>query len=63
MAVGRFSAAARSGSKWTTERARPSGLADVRADPALPATGPVTARSTVAVGTPPAIVYSGRRGT
>ena len=62
MAVGRFSAAASSGSKWTTARARP------RVSPIYGPTQPCpllgrSPRSTVAVGTPPAIVYSGWRCT
>ena len=62
MAVGRFSAAASSGSKCTTDRARPS------VSPMYGPTQPCSLlgrspRSTVAVGTPPAIVYSGWRCT
>ena len=62
IAVGRLSAAASSGSKWTMDLARP------RVSPMYGPTQPLpwvtrSPRPTVAVGTPPAIVYSGWRWT
>ena len=62
MAVGRFLAAASSGSKCTMDRARPSVSPIYGPIQPAPASGR-SPSSTVAVGIPPAMVYSGWRCT